>query len=255
MILFDSHAHVDDRRFDEDRLSLLEDFPKQGLQYLMNIGCDLPSSEASVRLSQAYPYIYCAVGSHPDDAANVDAARIDQYRQMIKKSPKVKAIGEIGLDYYYEDVPREVQKNAFRMQMALAQECNLPVVVHERDAHGDGLAIVKEFPKVHGVFHCYSGSLELAQELVKMGWYIGFTGVLTFKNAKKAVEVAKNIPLDRILIETDCPYMAPEPFRGRRNDPRLVRFVAMKLAELRGITPEEAGQRTCENACRLFQIP
>ena len=166
----------------------------------------------------------------------------------------MKAIGEIGLDYHYEDVPREVQKQAFRMQMALARELDLPVVVHEREAHEDGLRIVDEFPGVKGVFHCYSGSLEMAKELVKRGWYIGFTGVVTFKNARKAVEVAESIPLDRILIETDCPYMAPEPYRGRRNDPSLVPFVAAKIAQLRGLTPEEVGKATGENARRLFCI-
>ena len=166
----------------------------------------------------------------------------------------MRAIGEIGLDYHYEDVPRDIQKQAFRMQMALAQELSLPVIVHEREAHGDGLAIIDEFPEVKGVFHCFSGSPEMALALVRRGWYIGFTGVLTFKNARKAVETAQAIPLERILIETDCPYMAPEPFRGRRNDPRLVRFVARKLGQLRGITEEEAAAATCENACRLFGI-
>ena len=224
-----------------------------GVTAMMNIGCDLPSSENSVRLAETYPWVWAAVGSHPDDADHVDEARIAVYRELCKH-PRVKAIGEIGLDYHYEDVPREVQKQAFRMQMALAQEIDLPVVVHEREAHEDGLRIVDEFPDVKGVFHCYSGSLEMAKELVKRGWYIGFTGVVTFKNARKAVEVAENIPLDRILIETDCPYMAPEPYRGRRNDPSLVPFVAAKIAQLRGFTPEDIGKATSENARRLFRI-
>ncbi len=220
---------------------------------MMNIGCDLPSSENSVRLAETYPWVWAAVGSHPDDANHVDEARIAVYRELCKH-PRVKAIGEIGLDYHYEDVPREVQKQAFRMQMALARELDLPVVVHEREAHEDGLRIVDEFPDVKGVFHCYSGSLEMAKELVKRGWYIGFTGVVTFKNARKAVEVAENIPLERILIETDCPYMAPEPYRGRRNDPSLVPFVAAKIAQLRGLAPEDIGKATSENARRLFRI-
>ena len=214
---------------------------------MMNIGCDLPSSETSVRLAETYPWVWAAVGSHPDDADHVDEARIAVYRELCKH-PRVKAIGEIGLDYHYEDVPREVQKQAFRMQMALAQELSLPVVVHEREAHEDGLHIVDEFPAVRGVFHCYSGSLELAKELIKRGWYIGFTGVITFKNARKAVEVAEWLPLSRTLIETDCPYMAPEPYRGRRNDPSLVPFVAAKIAQLRGLTPEDIGKATSENA-------
>ena len=221
---------------------------------MMNIGCDLPSSENSVRLAERFDWVWAAVGSHPDDADHVDEARIAVYRQLAKH-PRVKAIGEIGLDYHYEDVPRGVQQQAFRMQMALAEELSLPVVVHEREAHGDGLAIVDEFPNVRGVFHCFSGSPELAHELVRRGWYIGFTGVVTFKNARRAVETAQSIPLDRILIETDCPYMAPEPYRGRRNDPSYVPLVAQKIAALRGISAEEAAQATWDNACRLFRNP
>ena len=243
---FDSHAHLDDARFEADFDEILAHMRENGVTAMMNIGCDLPSSENSVRLAETYPWVWAAVGSHPD-------ARIAVYRELCKH-PRVKAIGEIGLDYHYEDVPREVQKQAFRMQMALAQELSLPVVVHEREAHEDGLRIVDEFPDVKGVFHCYSGSLEMAKELVKRGWYIGFTGVVTFKNARKAVEVAENIPLDRILIETDCPYMAPEPYRGRRNDPSLVPFVAAKIAQLRGLAPEDIGKATSENARRLFCI-
>ena len=254
MMLFDSHAHMDDRRFDDDRQELLDAFPQQGLRYLMNAGCDLDSSKSGCRLASERDYIYCAVGSHPDDADHVDEERIEIYRRLALDNPKVKAIGEIGLDYHYEDVPRDIQQKAFRMQMQLARELKLPVIVHEREAHEDGLAIVDEFPEVKGVFHCFSGSPEFARELVRRGWYIGFTGVLTFKNARKAVETARSIPLERILIETDCPYMAPEPFRGRRNDPRLVRFVAKKLAQLRDIPEEDAARITMENACRLFAI-
>ena len=250
---FDSHAHLDDARFEADFDEILARMKENGVTAMMNIGCDLPSSENSVRLAETSPWVWAAVGSHPDDADHVDEARIAVYREMCKH-PRVKAIGEIGLDYHYEDVPRDVQKTAFRMQMALAQEIDLPVVVHEREAHEDGMKIIDEFPDVKGVFHCYSGSLEMAKELVKRGWYIGFTGVVTFKNARKAVEVAENIPLDRILIETDCPYMAPEPYRGRRNDPSLVPFVAAKIAQLRGLAPEDIGKATSENARRLFCI-
>ena len=254
MILFDSHAHMDDRRFDGDRAELLADFPAQGVKRIMNAACDLESSLAGIRLCSEYGWIVSAVGSHPDDADHVDEERIEIYRRLAKENPCVRAIGEIGLDYHYEDVPRDVQKRAFRMQMRLARELELPVIVHEREAHADGLEIIDEFPEVKGVFHCFSGSAEMAKELVRRGWYVGFTGVLTFKNARKAVEAAQAIPLERILIETDCPYMAPEPFRGRRCDPRLVRFVAKKLAEIRGITEDEAAQATFENACRLFHI-
>ena len=251
---FDSHAHLDDARFQQDFDEILARMAENRVTRMMNIGCDLPSSENSVRLAERFDWVWAEVGSHPDDADHVDEARIAVYRQLAKH-PRVKAIGEIGLDYHYEDVPRGVQQQAFRMQMALAEELGLPVVVHEREAHGDGLAIVDEFPNVRGVFHCFSGSPELAHELVRRGWYIGFTGVVTFKNARKAVETAQSIPLDRILIETDCPYMAPEPFRGRRNDPSYVPLVAQKIAALRGISAEEAAQATWDNACRLFRIP
>lgn len=250
---FDSHAHLDDARFQPDFDDILARMRENGVTGMMNIGCDLPSSERSVALAERYDWIWAAVGSHPDDADHVDEARIARYRALCQ-NPRVRAIGEIGLDYHYEDIPREIQKNAFRMQLALAQELSMPVVVHEREAHEDGMRIIDEFPEVKGVFHCYSGSLEMAKELVKRGWYIGFTGVVTFKNARKAVEVAEKIPLDRILIETDCPYMAPEPFRGRRNDPSLVPFVAKKIAALRGISAEAAAAATAENARRLFRI-
>ena len=178
---------------------------------------------------------------------------IEEYRKLCLHE-KVKAIGEIGLDYHYEDIPREIQKNAFRMQMQLAKELDMPVIIHEREAHDDGMRIVREFPGVTGVFHCYSGSAEMARQLVNLGWYIGFTGVLTFKNAHKAVETAASIPLDRIVIETDCPFMAPVPYRGKRNDPGYLPLMAEKLAEIRGITPEEAAKITTENAKRLYRI-
>ena len=250
---FDSHAHLTEDCFAQDFDSIVEKMEEASVTGMMEIGFDLPSSEKAVRLAERLDWVYAAVGSHPDDAAQVDEARIAVYRELCK-DPRVKAIGEIGLDYHYEDPPRDVQQRAFRMQLALAQELSLPVVVHEREAHEDGLRIIDEFPDVTGVFHCFSGSWELAKELVKRGWYIGFTGVVTFKNARKAVEVAEKIPLDRILIETDCPYMAPEPYRGRRNDPSLVPFVAKKIAQLRGITAEEVAAATAENARRLFRI-
>ena len=248
---FDSHAHLDDKCFQPDFDAILARMRENGVTGMMNIGCDLPSSERSVALAERYDWIWAAVGSHPDDADHVDEARIERYRALCQ-SPRVRAIGEIGLDYHYEDVPREVQKRAFRMQMALARELSLPVVVHEREAHEDGLRIVDEFPEVKGVFHCYSGSLEMAKELVRRGWYIGFTGVITFKNARKAVEVAEWLPLSRTLIETDCPYMAPEPHRGTRNDSRNIPYVIAKIAEIKGVSVEEVEQTTRENAFALF---
>ena len=253
-MLFDTHAHMDDRAFDTDREELLRALPGQGLALVMNPGCSLESSRNAVRLAKEFDYIYAAVGSHPDVADEVNDAVLAEYRELCKLNPKVKAIGEIGLDYHYEDIPREIQLKAFRAQMELARELGLPAIVHERDAHEDGMAVVRDFPEVTGVFHCYSGSAEMARQLVDRGWYIGFTGVLTFKNARKTIEVASSIPLDRIVLETDCPYMAPEPFRGRRNDPRKLYRMAEKLAEIRGLSVEEIHTITTENGKRLYRI-
>ena len=252
-MLFDTHAHLDDHAFDADRRELIASLPGRGIGLLMNPGCSFESSRNAIALAEEYDFIYAAVGSHPDVADEVDDALIAEYRELCKH-PKVKAIGEIGLDYHYEDIPRDIQKRAFRLQMELAAELDLPVIVHEREAHEDGLKIVDEFPTVKGVFHCYSGSLEMAKELVRRGWYIGFTGVLTFKNARKALEVAAGIPTDRIVIETDCPYMAPVPFRGKRNDPSLVCHMADRLAQLLGISPVEARRITTENGKRLYRL-
>ena len=251
---FDSHAHLSDRKFDSDREAVIARMQENGVTGMVDVGCDRASSLLAVRMAERYGWCWAAVGTHPDSAPEVTDALLDEYRALCQ-SPRVCAIGEIGLDYFYPDnPPRAVQKAAFRRQMALAQELGMPVIIHDREAHGDCLEIVSEFPQVRGVFHCFSGSVETAQELVRRGWYIGFTGVVTFKNARKAVEVAEKIPLDRILIETDCPYMAPEPFRGCRNDPSLVPFVAKKIAALRGISAEDVAAATAENARRLFRI-
>jgi TatD DNase family protein len=254
-MLFDTHAHMDDQAFEEDRLELLASLPGQGVGLVMNPGCSLASSRNADALSKQFDFLYAAVGSHPDAADEVDEAVLEEYRKLCKLNPKIKAIGEIGLDYHYEDIPREIQLKAFRAQMALAAELDLPVIVHEREAHADGMAVVDEFPMVKGVFHCYSGSAEMAAELVKRGWYIGFTGVLTFKNARKALEVAAAVPLDRLVLETDCPYMAPEPFRGKRNHPGYLYRMAQRLAELRGVSLEEIHRITTENGKRLYRIP
>ena len=253
-MLFDTHAHLDDRAFDADRSQLLAGLAEKGVGLVMNPGCSLASSRNAVAMAREIPWLYAAVGSHPDAADEVNDAVLEEYRKLCKLNPKVKAIGEIGIDYHYEDIPRELQKKAFRDQMALAEELDLPVIVHEREAHEDGMGVVKEFSKVKGVFHCYSGSSEMAQQLVELGWYIGFTGVLTFKNARKAIETAQSIPLERIVLETDCPYMAPEPFRGRRNDPGYLYRMAEKLAEVREVSPEEICRITTENGKRLYRI-
>ena len=250
---FDSHAHYDSRRFREDQQQVLAQMEPNHVRRIMNVGCDLASSYTSIALAEQYDFIYAAVGSHPDDAANVDEAHVEEYRQLARH-PRVRAIGEIGLDYYYEDVPRAKQQEAFRMQMALAQELSMPVIIHQRDAYEDALKIVDEFPAVRGVFHCFSGSLEYAKEVVKRGYYMGFTGVITFKNARKAVEVAQWAPLNRLLIETDCPYMAPEPFRGKRCDSTMLPRMAEKIAGLRGLSTEEIAKITRENAMELFGV-
>jgi TatD DNase family protein len=253
-MIFDTHAHMDDKAFDSDRETLLAQFPSEGIALIMNPGYSLTSSVSASQIANCYDYVYAAVGSHPDAADEVDGEVLARYRNLELENPKVKAIGEIGLDYHYEDIPREIQKEAFRAQMALADELRLPVIIHEREAHEDAMKIIAEFPRVTGVFHCYSGSAEMACELIKKGWYIGFGGVLTFKNARRAVETASKIPLERIVLETDCPYMSPEPFRGRRNDPTRLHLVAQKLASIRNASPEEIEEITLENGKKLYRI-
>ena len=252
-MLFDTHAHLNDPAFDEDREELILGLKEKGVEFVMNVGCCLESSKDCIALAEKYPFIYASVGTHPDAADEVNDQVLEEYKKMAQH-PKVLAIGEIGADYYYETIPREIQLKAFRMQMELARELKMPVIIHEREAHDDGMRIVKEFKDVTGVFHCYSGSAEMARQLVNMGWYIGFTGVLTFKNARKAVETAEQIPLDRIVLETDCPFMAPDPFRGKRNDPGYLYRMAEKLAELRDISVEEVHAITMENAKRLYRL-
>ena len=252
-MLFDTHAHLNDTAFDQDREELIAGLKDKGVGFVMNAGCSLQSSKECIALAEKYPFLYASVGSHPDAADEVCEELMETYLQM-SRHPKVKAIGEIGLDYYYEDFDRQIQLRAFRMQMELARAADLPVIVHERDAHGDGMEVVREFPDVTGVFHCYSGEAEMARQLVEKGWYIGFTGVLTFKNARKAVETAQAIPIERIVLETDCPYMSPEPYRGRRNDPGRLIHMAEKLAQIRNLPVEEIIKITTENAKRLYRI-
>ncbi len=253
-MLFDTHAHLNDDAFNPDRHQVIAGLPQTGISLVMIPGCDLNTSISAVELANQYDFLYAAVGSHPDAADLVDESLIDTYRTMCRNNPKVKAIGEIGLDYHYEDIPRDIQQRAFRMQMQLAQELDLPVIIHEREAHEDGMAIIDEFPDVKGVFHCYSGSAEMAKALVSRGYYVGFTGVLTFKNARRAVEAAAAIPLDRIVLETDCPYMSPEPFRGKRNDPGRLYRMAERLAEIRGLPVDQVQSITTENGKKLYRI-
>lgn len=253
-MFFDTHAHYDASWFDSDRDALLSALPQFGIGLIVNPGCDLPSSQMAVELAQRYDHVYAAVGFHPSDLEHFSADSIHQLR-VLAQEPKVVAIGEIGLDYYWEDnPPRAFQQTVFRKQLALAAELDLPVIVHDREAHGDCLAIIKEFPTVTGVFHCFSGSPEMAEELLKRGWYLGFDGPITYKNAKRAPEVAAVTPLERMVVETDAPYMAPVPMRGKRNDSRYLPYVIEKLAEWKGVTAEEMTRVTWENGKRLFRI-
>ena len=253
-MLFDTHAHYDSRQFDADRDQVLSALPGQGVGLVVNPGCDLDSSRQAIGIAERYPFVYAAVGVHPEDCAGWQDTDVDELRSLAAH-PKVVAIGEIGLDYYWkENPPREFQQRVFRAQLALAWELDLPVIVHDREAHGDCLSIIREFPQVRGVFHCFSGSAELAKELVGLGWMISFTGALTYKNARKAVEAAQAVPLDRIMIETDSPYMAPVPCRGERCHSGLARHTCQRLAELRGISPEECARITFENGTEFYQL-
>ena len=254
-MLFDTHAHYDSPRFDADREAVLSSLPGEGVGWVVDPGCDIPSSQKAVELARTYPHVYAAVGFQPEECGEYTPAHLERIRELALSCPKVVAIGEIGLDYYWkENPPRELQQRCFRDHLALARELNLPVIVHDREAHQDSLAIVREFPEVRGVFHCYSGSLEDAKTLVKLGWSLSFTGVVTFKNARKALEVAAALPADRIMLETDSPYMAPEPNRGKRNDSRNLRYIRDKIAALRGISPQELEELTTRNALNFFGI-
>ena len=245
MRLFDTHAHYDSGAFHADRLEVLASMPEQGVELILNPGCDVDSSKTAVELAERFSFVYAAVGGHPSDCGSWNGA----------SHPKVRAIGEIGLDYYWkENPPREFQQEVFHAQMELAEELALPVIVHDREAHRDCLEVVKAHPNVTGVYHCYSGSLEDAKILVKLGWMLSFTGVVTYKNARKSLEVIEWLPMDRIMIETDSPYLTPEPFRGKRNDSGKVHLVAETIARVKGLSPEEVAQITLENGKRFFNI-
>lgn len=254
MPIFDTHAHYDSGSFDADREAVLASLPVAGVGLVVDPGCDVPSSRAAVALAERFPHVYAAVGIHPEDCAGCTDDDFDTIRTLCAHE-KVVAIGEIGLDYYWkENPPKEFQEQVFRRQMDLALELDLPVIVHDREAHGDSLRIVLDYPAVRGVFHCFSGSPEMAAELLKRGWYLGFDGPITYKNAKRAPEVAAVTPLDRMVIETDAPYMTPVPFRGKRNDSRYLSYVAGKLAEWKGVTTEKMIDITWRNGLRLFGL-
>lgn len=253
--IFDSHAHYDDEEFDDDRKEVIEELKNNGVIGIMNCSSSYKSIAKTCELINTWDFIYGAVGIHPENADEFKDEMLEEFKEIIKKNPKVKAIGEIGLDYYWDENPdKEIQKDVFRKHMKLAEELNLPVIIHDRDAHEDTLNIIKEFPNVKGVVHCFSGSVEFAKECLKLGYYIGVTGVVTFKNAKKVVKVVKEVPIERLLVETDCPYMAPEPNRGKRNKSSYIKYVIEKISEIKEINPKEFNIKVNENLQNLFKI-
>ena len=252
-MFFDSHAHYNDDAFSDDRDALLASLPLSGVDTIVNIGDDLEASAASIAIAEKYPFAYAAVGIHPQNAEELDESALSALERMAAHE-KVVAIGEIGLDYYYGNDSREVQKNALIRQLALAEKVGLPVIIHDRDAHGDTMDILKSHLKSGGVMHCFSGGVELAREVLRLGMYIALGGVVTYKNAVKTVEVAKMVPPDRLLLETDCPYLSPVPCRGKRNSSLNLRYTAEKIAEIRGTTVEVIAAETSANAKRLFGI-
>lgn len=254
MLIFDSHAHYDDPQFDPDRETLLgEALPAAGVCGVVNLGTDFESCEKTAALTRQYSYIYGGMGIHPENAAELPADWLARLREMLKL-PKIVAVGEIGLDYHWlDECPKDRQREIFAAQLELANELGLPVVVHDREAHADTLSLLQEY-KPQGVVHCFSGSWETAREILKLGMYLGLGGAVTFKNARHALDVARNMPLDRLLLETDAPYMAPVPCRGKRNDSSLIPYAAGKIGELRGESTETILNAGAENARRLFKI-
>lgn len=258
-LIFDTHAHYDDDAFAEDRETLLQNLPSQGICNVVNVGAELQGCYDSVALAEQYDYIYAAVGIHPGCVQNLPEDYLQQLEKLLEH-PKVVAVGEIGLDYHYADnAPREVQKQFFEAQLQLAQKHDLPVIIHDREAHGDTMELLRKY-KPKGIVHCFSGSVEMAREIVSLGMYIGLGGVVTFKNARQPVEVAAAVPLDRLVLETDAPYMAPVPFRGKRCDSTHIRYTAEKIAEARSnaigmtVTAEQILQSSKENAARVYKI-
>jgi len=253
MKIFDTHSHYADHAFDEDREQVLAELPDKGIEIVMLAASDMRDSLANSELAAKYGYVYASAGIHPESVDDTPDDYLDRLREIISSNPKVKAVGEIGLDYHYENYDREKQILFFRQQLELAAELDMPVIVHSRNATEDTIEILKEY-RPRGVVHCFSGSAETAKEVIKLGMYIGFTGVLTFKNAKKALKALAEVPMDRLLLETDCPYMAPEPFRGRRSDSSMIAYTAAKAAEVKGLPVEELIDITCRNGMKMYGI-
>ena len=253
--IFDSHAHYDDEDFDPDREQVLQGLKEQGVAFVLNAACDVKSCRTTLELTKRYPFVYGSAGIHPHSAAEV--LEDDSYIELIKEcaaNEKIVAIGEIGLDYHYDFSPREAQRAVFIRQMELARELKMPVIIHSREATADTLEILKMFPDVTGVVHCFSGSDQTALEVLKLGYFVGFTGSVTFKNNKKGPAAAAVVPLNRLLIETDCPYMAPVPLRGKRCDSTMLPHVAQKLVEIKGVTAQGIIDCAYNNTCKLFGI-
>ena len=250
---FDTHAHYDNVRFDLDRRALLGRLPAQGISYVLNPGYDMPSSRMAVGLAEDYPFLYAAVGFHPHDSSGMQEGDIEKLETLTRR-PKVVAVGEIGLDYHYDHSPRDVQRRCFRAQMGLARKVGLPVIVHQREAAEDTLRVLRDYQDVPGVVHCFSGSLEVAREILDMGWYLSFTGVITYKNARKSHEIIRAMPRERLMLETDAPYMAPEPHRRERNSSLYMPEITAAVAELWEVSLEEAAAITTENGKRFFRI-
>lgn len=252
-MFIDSHAHYNAAAFDEDRDALLLSLPENGVDAVVNIGDNLAASRECLRMAETYPFVYAAVGVHPESAGEVTSEALRLLEELAAHEKAV-AIGEIGLDYYYDDVPRDVQRTAFRQQLILAKRLGMPVVVHDRDAHGDCLQILKEEGISSGVMHCFSGSVEFMREVVRVGMHVALGGVVTYKNARHIIDVAREVPLDRLLLETDCPYLSPVPNRGKRNSSLNLRYTAEKIAEIRGIDIGTLAVLTTENTKRLFNL-
>ena len=248
---FDTHAHYDSGAFNADRFEILDAMAEGNVGLIVNPGCDLISSKAAIELAERYDFVYAAVGWHPED---IDKLTDESFEEMARlaEHPKCLAIGEIGLDYYWDATHKDEQKELFRRLIELALKLDKPIIVHDREAHGDSMEIILDYPQLRGVFHCYSGSAEMAAELLKQGWYLGFDGPITYKNARKAIEVLEMCPLDRLVIETDSPYLTPVPNRGKRNDSRQLKYVVEKIAEIKGLTAEEVEKASFENGKRLY---
>jgi TatD DNase family protein len=260
MELVDSHTHLDFPEFDPDRAQVIERAWQEGVRLIVNIGTDLNSSQASIALAESYPFIYASIGLHPHDARLLDG-ETSQALEKLAHHPKVVAIGETGLDYYRNLSPKEAQREAFAFHLELARKLGKPLVIHSREAHQDTLNFLRDFARnpgklspPYGIMHCFSGSLEMAKEAIALGFFISVAGPITFQNARKLPAIVKEVPIDFLLIETDCPYLAPHPHRGKRNEPAYVRFVAEAVAEIKGLSLEELGKKMLENAFKVFRL-